>query len=131
MIISVLRREISVAPSRTTRRRTRWVTVQKSSRMVAALRRADMLLTATAAMLMLPPKRVTKKRAASMKMGLPGGWPTSSFAPCVMNSGQSQKLAVGSIVSRYVTAATRKHSHPMALLTMLYRLMSIKRSMKY
>ena len=73
MIITSLRRDISVASSRTMRRRTRWVMVQNSSRIVAALSSADMELTATAAPVMSPPKSVTKKRAASMKMGLPGG----------------------------------------------------------
>jgi hypothetical protein len=34
----------------------------------------------------------------SMKKGAPGGCPTSSLYPVVINSGQSQKLAVGSMV---------------------------------
>ena len=67
----------------------------------------------------MPPKRVTKKRAVSMKIGLPGGWPTSSLKPCVMNSGQSQKLAVGSRVSRYVTAAMTNAVQPRMLLIKL------------
>ncbi len=98
-MMSTVRSVSGSEPSRTVSRRVRWVIVQNSSSMVAALRSADMLFTATAA-LPMPPKMVMKKRAASMKMGLPGGWPTSSFAPCDMNSGQSQKLAVGSIVRR-------------------------------
>ena len=39
-----------------------------------------------------------KKLPVSMKKGAPGGWPTSSLCAVVMNSGQSQKLAVGSTV---------------------------------
>ncbi len=74
--------------------------LQNIRRIVAALSSADMQFTASAAVLMAPPKRVTKKRAVSMNMGLPGGWPTSSLVPWTMNSGQSQKLAVGSTVSR-------------------------------
>ena len=51
----------------------RWVTVQKSRRMVPAESSADIELTAMAAFCAVPPKSVTKKRAVSMKMGLPGG----------------------------------------------------------
>ena len=39
-----------------------------------------------------------KRLAVNMKIGAPGGWPTSNLYPVVMNSGQSQKLAVGSMV---------------------------------
>ena len=38
--------------------------------------------------------------AVSMKKGAPGGWPTSSLYPVVINSGQSQKEAVGSMVEQ-------------------------------
>ena len=41
--------------------------------MVPADRSADMELTISAAFDMSPPAKFTKKRAASMKMGLPGG----------------------------------------------------------
>ncbi len=68
--------------------------------MVPADRSADMELTISAALLISPAAKFTKKRAASMKIGLPGGWPTSSLVPWAMNSGQSQKDAVGSTVSR-------------------------------
>ena len=39
--------------------------------------------------------------------GFPGGWPTSSLYEDAMNSPQSQKDAVGSIVERYVNAEIR------------------------
>ena len=39
-----------------------------------------------------------KMLAVSAKKGAPGGCPTSSLKPVVINSGQSQKLADGSIV---------------------------------
>jgi hypothetical protein len=48
----------------------------------------------------------------SMKKGAPGGCPTSSLNAVVMNSGQSQKLAVGSIVQQYTTAAMAKAIQP-------------------
>ena len=41
-----------------------------------------------------------KKEPKSMKKGAPGGCPTSSLDAVVMNSGQSQKLAVGSMVEQ-------------------------------
>ena len=41
-----------------------------------------------------------KKLPKSMKKGAPGGCPTSSLDAVVMNSGQSQKLAVGSMVEQ-------------------------------
>ena len=56
---------------------------------------------------MLSPKRV-KMRAISWKVGFPGGWPTSSLYDDAMNSPQSQKDAVGSMVLRYVNADTAK-----------------------
>ena len=40
------------------------------------------------------------KLAVSIKNGAPGGCPTSNLYPVVINSGQSQKLAVGSIVEQ-------------------------------
>ena len=100
MMTSIRESDISVASSLTVSRLMRWVIVQNSSRIVPALSMADITLTATAAEEMSPPKRVMKKRPASMKIGLPGGWPTSSLNAWRINSGQSQKLAVGSIVSR-------------------------------
>ena len=48
---------------------------------------------------MLSPKMV-KMRAISWNIGFPGGCPTSSLYDEAMNSPQSQKEAVGSIVSR-------------------------------
>ena len=99
-ITSIFSGDTPEALSLTTSRRTRWVMVQNSSRMVAALSRADIELTIKAILEMSPPAKLTKNRAASMNIGLPGGWPTSSLKACRMNSGQSQKLAVGSTVSR-------------------------------
>jgi len=43
---------------------------------------------------------MVKNRTMSMKNGAPGGCPTSNLLPLAINSLQSQKLAVGSMVSR-------------------------------
>ena len=72
-ISSIFHSEMSSASSRTIMRRTRCVIVQNNSKIVAALSRADMALTAIAAWAAVPPNRVMKNRAHSMKMGLPGG----------------------------------------------------------
>ena len=74
--------------------------VQNSSRMVAALSSADIALTHFDTSVTSPPANSVANRATRMKMGLPGGWPISLLKPCAINSGQSQKLAVGSMVSR-------------------------------
>jgi hypothetical protein len=42
---------------------------------------------------------IVKKRATSWKTGFPGGCPTSSLYDDAINSPQSQKLVVGSMVS--------------------------------
>lgn len=49
---------------------------------------------------MLRPANIVKKRDIIMNMAPPGGCPTSSLYEVAMNSLQSQKLAVGSMVSR-------------------------------
>ena len=70
--------DIPVASSLTTSRLTRWVMVQNSNNMVAALSNADIELThiATVDGSLL---KLMAKRAANMKIGLPGGCPTSSL----------------------------------------------------
>ena len=73
--------------------------VQKSRRIVPALSRADIALTQIATVLG-PEAKLMKNLAASMKIGLPGGCPTSNLLPWAINSPQSQKLAVGSMVRR-------------------------------
>ena len=74
--------------------------------MVSAEQSALMAFTSTAACI-LSPKRV-KMRAINWKVGFPGGCPTSSLYEDAMNSPQSQKDAVGSMVLRYVNADTTK-----------------------
>ena len=70
--------------------------------MVSALRNAESILMQYATCVASEAKRL-KNLPVSIKKGAPGGWPTSSLNAVVMNSGQSQKLAVGSMVSPYVT----------------------------
>ena len=67
--------------------------------MVSALKSADMALTMTATCVGSEAKSVNM-RAVIIKNGAPGGCPTSSLNADEINSPQSQKLAVGSIVSR-------------------------------
>ena len=66
--------------------------------MVRAEHKALIAFTATAAW--DPSENKVKILAKSWKTGFPGGCPTSSLYEEAMNSPQSQKDAVGSIVSR-------------------------------
>ena len=86
--------------------------VQNRKRMVKALASADntFIVFATASTL-LPANRV-KNLPRIMKNGAPGGCPTSNLKAVAINSPQSQKEAVGSIVRRYVIAAIRKTNQP-------------------
>lgn len=59
--------------------------------------------------------KIEAKRARSMKRGAPGGCPTSSLYDVAMNSLQSHRLVVGSMVMRYVADAMAKTSQPMML----------------
>ena len=72
--------------------------VQNKNMMVKALANADIELTSLAASVG-PPKRV-KNRPIIIKSGAPGGCPTSNLNDVVINSPQSQKLTVGSMVSK-------------------------------
>ncbi len=73
--------------------------VQKRNKIVNALAKADIELTIFAAFSAPPPNKM-KNRPSNIKNGAPGGWPTSNLKDVVMNSPQSQKLTVGSIVSK-------------------------------
>ena len=78
---------------------TRCTMVQYKNSIVAALDKADNELTITAALLGSDAKSV-KKRPSIIKVGAPGGCPTSSLNELVMNSPQSHQLAVGSMVKK-------------------------------
>ena len=79
--------------------RAKCVIVQNKNKMVNALHKADIALTNGATCDGSDAKSVNK-RAVIMKNGAPGGCPTSNLKADAINSPQSQKLAVGSIVSR-------------------------------
>jgi len=108
----------TVSPSLHSNLRARWVMLQKRKSMQPALKRADMVFTMRATCEESWAKSA-KNLAVSMKKGAPGGCPTSIFSAVLMNSGQSQKLAVGSMVEQYVKAAMANTSHPNALFTIL------------
>lgn len=72
--------------------------VQNKNKIVNELLRAEREFANTAAVAGVA--KIIKNRARSMKKGAPGGWPTSSLYAEAMNSPQSQKLAVGSMVDR-------------------------------
>ena len=65
--------------------------------MVKALHRALRMFTATGTF--SGDTKALAMRAVIMKKGAPGGWPTCSLYAVAMNSPQSQKLAVGSMVA--------------------------------
>ena len=89
---------VSSSPLLRIARRAKCVIVQNRNMTVAPLASADIELTSTAA---CPgPPNIVKKREIIMKSGAPGGCPTSSLYDVAINSLQSQKLAVGSIVRR-------------------------------
>ena len=87
--------------------------------MPAALSMADIIFTIKATL--SGAANDENRLAVSIKKGAPGGCPTSNLLPERINSGQSQKLAVGSTVRQYVTAAIRNVSHPKVLFKILYR----------
>ena len=68
--------------------------------MVKPLASADIEFTILAALAAPPPPRRIKNLPNIIKKGAPGGWPTSNLNDVVINSPQSQKLTVGSIVSK-------------------------------
>ena len=66
--------------------------------MANALARADIEFTIAATFETFPPANRVKNLAIIMNTGFPGGWPTSSLNEEVINSLQSHRLVVGSIV---------------------------------
>lgn len=76
------------------------VIVQNKNKMVKALDRADKALIIIATLAVLLPAKSEKKRANIKNSGAPGGCPTSNLKAVAINSPQSQKLVVGSIVSK-------------------------------
>jgi hypothetical protein len=87
--------------------------------MVNALAKPDIALTIMAALVTSPPAKKVKNRDMIINIGAPGGCPTCSLYAEAINSPQSQKLVVGSMVKRYTIAAIRKITHPLIRLTIL------------
>ena len=98
MIVIICPRDIILSSS-TIILRAKWVILQKRNKIVRPLKRADIVLTITAT-LEGSEANCVNKLAVNMKKGAPGGWPTSNLYAEEINSPQSQKLAVGSIVIR-------------------------------
>ena len=109
---------VRISPFSPTSLRAKWLMVQNRNMMQAALKSALIVLTMRATMVGSSTSCV-KRLAVSMKKGAPGGCPTSSLYAVVMNSGQSQKLAVGSIVLQYTKAAMANAIQPIRLSTSL------------
>ncbi len=74
--------------------------LQKRNSIVSALASPDMALIIMATFDTSPPAKLAKNLPSIMKKGAPGGCPTSSLKAVAMNSLQSQRLIVGSIVIR-------------------------------
>ena len=74
--------------------------VQNRNRIVNALDSGDIALTVAATFETSPPAKRVKNLPITINTGFPGGCPTSSLNAEAMNSPQSQRLAVGSIVVR-------------------------------
>lgn len=70
------------------------------NRIANALASADMEFIIAATFETFPPASIVKNLAIIMKTGFPGGWPTSSLNADAINSLQSHKLVVGSIVDK-------------------------------
>ena len=97
--------------------------VRYSRKMVRAEHSAFITLTSSAACMLSP--NIVNTLAISWKTGFPGGCPTSSLYDDAMNSPQSQKDAVGSMVDRYVKAETTNTAAAAILFHRLNFLLSI------
>ena len=98
-MMATIRPAVSGVPSGASNFLARWVTLQNRNRMQPAESRADIMLIMRAICVASLAKSVNNL-PNSMKNGAPGGCPTSIFSAVVINSGQSQKLAVGSMVEQ-------------------------------
>ena len=74
--------------------------LQNRKRIANALASADMELIIAATFETFPPANRVKNLAIIMNTGFPGGCPTSSLKAEEINSLQSHRLVVGSIVIR-------------------------------
>jgi hypothetical protein len=88
--------------------------------MVKELANADSILIIMATFVTSLPANWEKKFAKIIKKGAPGGCPTSNLNAVAINSPQSQKLVVGSMVNVYTVVAIKKTIQPEILLKRLY-----------
>ena len=86
------------------------VIVQKRKRMVKELQSDDMTFTIIAEF--SGEEKIVKKRVIMRKSGAPGGWGTCNLYAVAINSPQSQKLVVGSILDIYTNVAMSQVSQP-------------------
>jgi hypothetical protein len=91
---------------------------QNIKSIVKALANTDIRLIVSAMLLVLIAK-MEKKAPSSWYNGAPGGWPTSRLEAVVIYSPASQKLAVGSTVSQYVSREMKNTDHPKILFHLL------------
>jgi hypothetical protein len=94
--------------------------LQKRKRTAKALARADIEFIIAATLETFPPAKRLKNLAMIMNTGFPGGWPTSILKAEEINSLQSHRLVVGSIVIKKVKAAIAKATQPVILLIRVY-----------
>src|SRR5690606_1278917 len=93
--------------------------VQNRNMMVRPLDNALIKFTARAAFCGLSPNKMIKNLPKRTNKGAPGGWGICSLYAVDINSPQSQRLPVGSIVITYTVVAISPIIHPAILLTLL------------
>ena len=91
--------------------------LQKRNKIVKELLKAESVFAASAAV--SGEAKTINDLANNMKRGAPGGCPTSNLYADAINSPQSQKLDVGSTVSRYTTVAISHTDQPVQMLRRL------------
>jgi hypothetical protein len=112
--VRIVRCVVIASPPCVNIRRARCVIVQKRKRMQNADAIAFIALIAAGTYSAAGAKS-DAKRANIIKSGAPGGCPTSNLYDVAINSLQSQRLVVGSMVSRYAIAATANTAQPTIL----------------
>src|SRR4051812_22070609 len=87
------------------------VMVQNRNKIESALVSALIVFTAFAAVKGLSPRRTINKRPMSTKSGAPGGCGICTLNALEINSPQSHKLTVASMVIRYTKNEMKKTIH--------------------
>src|SRR5699024_10818168 len=118
-IIAIVFSEEIVSPVFTINLLAKCVMVQKRNKIVIPLDTADIKLTLLAAVCGPAPVKMMKRRANIKKKGAPGGCGTCNLKALDMNSPQSQRLAVASLVEMKTIQAMMATIHPVMLLVFL------------